>query len=86
MTDTSLVGGGLRVFLGTFGIGSLSDYVLTVCDNAKESLSCISGARKNAFTMDLKTLQSFRAPKTSALTLFRRVWDQLRDHLKTFCW
>lgn len=59
------------------------DYVLTVCDNAKESCPAFPGHAKRihkAFE-DPAALQGTEAER---LSLFRRVRDEIRDYLKTF--
>jgi arsenate reductase (thioredoxin) len=63
--------------------GQLFDYVLTVCDNAKESCPVFPGHAKgihNAFE-DPAALQGTEEER---LTLFRRVRNEIRDYLKTF--
>ena len=63
--------------------GQSFDYVLTVCDNAKESCPVFPGGA-------VKLHQNFedpateRGPEGTRLALFRRVRDQLRDYLHTF--
>ena len=61
------------------------DYVLRVCDNAKESCLCFP-VSQNAFTRRLKTRQPSKARKKEEerLALFRRVRNEIRDYLKTF--
>jgi arsenate reductase len=63
--------------------GQLFDYVLTVCDNAKESCPVFPGRAKlihNAFE-DPAALQSTEEER---LALFRQVRNEIRDYLKTF--
>ena len=63
--------------------GRSFDYVLTVCDNAKESCSIFPGHGKRihqAFE-DPAALEGF---KQDRLTLFRRVRDEIRTYLKAF--
>lgn len=59
------------------------DYVLTVCDNAKESCPVFPGAMRHvhhAFE-DPALLQG---SKSERLVLFRRVRDEIRAYLKEF--
>ena len=63
--------------------GQSFDYVLTVCDNAKESCPVFPGHAKrihNAFE-DPAALQGSEEER---LALFRRVRNEIRDYLKTF--
>ena len=63
--------------------GQSFDYVLTVCDNAKESCPVFPGHAKrihNAFE-DPAALQGTEEER---LALFRRVRNKIRDYLKTF--
>jgi arsenate reductase len=63
--------------------GQAFDYVLTVCDNAKESCPIFPGHAKrihNAFE-DPAALQGTEEER---LALFRRVRNEIRDYLKTF--
>src|SRR6516162_6823193 len=59
------------------------DYVLTVCDNAKESCPVFPGHAKrihNGFD-DPAGLQGSEQER---FAIFRRVRDEIRDYLKTF--
>lgn len=64
--------------------GQNFDYVLTVCDNARESCPIFPG------TTTRMTHHSFLDPGESngsereRLALFRQVRDQIREYLKTF--
>lgn len=63
--------------------GQSFDYVLTVCDNAKESCPVFPGHTKrihNAFE-DPAALQGTEEER---LALFRQVRNEIRDYLKTF--
>src|SRR5262252_5207424 len=63
--------------------GQSFDYVLTVCDNAKESCPVFPGHAKrihNAFE-DPAALQGTEEER---LALFRRVRNEIRDYLNTF--
>jgi arsenate reductase len=63
--------------------GQKFDYVLTVCDNARESCPVFPSATRTIH-------QNFTDPAVSSgseaerLALFRRVRDQIREYLRTF--
>src|SRR3954447_3206748 len=64
--------------------GQQFDYVITVCDNAKESCPVFMGAVKRLH-------HSFDDPpppsvgtEQERMTIFRRVRDELRDYLREF--
>jgi arsenate reductase len=59
------------------------DYVLTVCDNAKESCPVFlnSSSRIHRGFDDPAT---FQGPEQERLAVFRRVRDEIREYLKTF--
>ena len=64
--------------------GQQFDYVITVCDNAKESCPVFLGSVKHLH-------QSFDDPPALSistdeerLTIFRRVRDELREYLRNF--
>ncbi len=64
--------------------GQLFDYVITVCDNARETCPVFFGAAKNIH-------QSFEDPPPAntgtdeeRITVFRRVRDELRSWLRKF--
>jgi arsenate reductase (thioredoxin) len=63
--------------------GQSFDYVLTVCDNAKESCPLVAGhsQRMHKAFEDPAALQGTQEER---LTLFRRVRDEIRDYLETF--
>jgi arsenate reductase len=63
--------------------GQSFDYVLTVCDNAKESCPVFPGYAKrihNAF----EDPAAFQGTEEERLAFFRRVRNEIRDYLKTF--
>jgi arsenate reductase (thioredoxin) len=63
--------------------GQSFDYVVTVCDNAKESCPVFPGQAKrihNAF----EDPAAFQGTEEERLALFRRVRDEIRGYLKTF--
>ena len=63
--------------------GQQFDYVLTVCDNAKESCPIFPGE-------SIKVHYNFEDPgalqgsEEARLAAFRRIRDEIRDYLKTF--
>jgi arsenate reductase len=59
------------------------DYVLTVCDNAKESCPIFSG---NTITIhrNFEDPAALEGSEQERLALFRRVRDQLREYLMGF--
>jgi len=63
--------------------GQSFDYVLTVCDNAKESCPIFPGksVRIHESFEDPATLQG---PDAERLALFRRVRDEIRRYLRVF--
>ena len=63
--------------------GQAFDYVLTVCDNAKESCPVFSSDSKRLH-MGFEDPAALQGTEEERLALFRRVRDQIRDYLKTF--
>ena len=59
------------------------DYVLTVCDNAKESCPVYPGQTKRIHKA-FEDPAAFQGSETERLALFRRVRDEIRDYLKKF--
>ena len=64
-------------------VGRPIDYVITVCDNAKESCPVFlnSSSRIHRGFDDPAT---FQGPQQERLDVFRRVRDEIREYLKTF--
>ena len=62
--------------------GQSFDYVLTVCDNAKESCPIFPG---NTATIHhaFEDPAAFQGSDQDRLALFRRVRDQIREYLRT---
>ena len=62
--------------------GQSFDYVLTVCDNAKESCPIFPG---NTATIHhaFEDPAAFQGSDQDLLALFRRVRDQIREYLRT---
>ena len=63
--------------------GQSFDYVLTVCDNAKESCPVYPG-HANRLHHAFEDPAATDGPEGERLALFRRVRDEIRDYLKTF--
>jgi arsenate reductase (thioredoxin) len=63
--------------------GQHFDYVLTVCDNAKESCPFFPGESKR-FHKAFDDPAAYEGTEEERLSVFRRVRNELRDYLKTF--
>jgi arsenate reductase len=63
--------------------GQSFDYVLTVCDNAKESCPVFSGHTKR-IDKAFEDPAAFQGTEGERLALFRRVRDEIRDYLRNF--
>jgi arsenate reductase (thioredoxin) len=63
--------------------GQAFDYVLTVCDNAKESCPVFPGQTKRIHKA-FEDPAAFQATEAERLARFRRVRDEIRDYLKNF--
>jgi arsenate reductase len=59
------------------------DYVLTVCDNAKESCPVFPG-HLNRIHKGFEDPAGLQGTEEERLSLFRRVRDEIRDYLKVF--
>jgi arsenate reductase len=59
------------------------DYVLTVCDNAKESCPIFSG-HANRLHRNFEDPAAAQGSETERLAVFRRVRDEIREYLKGF--
>jgi arsenate reductase (thioredoxin) len=59
------------------------DYVLTVCDNAKESCPAFPG-HLNRIHKGFEDPAALQGTEDERLILFRRVRDEIRDYLKVF--
>jgi len=64
-------------------IGQPFDYVLTVCDNAKESCPLFPGGTVTVHH-DFEDPAALRGTEEERLNLFRRVRDEIRAYLKFF--
>jgi arsenate reductase len=63
--------------------GQSFEYVLTVCDNAKESCPIFPGLSKRLHRA-FEDPAAFHGTEEERLAVFRRVRDELGDYLKTF--
>jgi arsenate reductase (thioredoxin) len=63
--------------------GQSFDYVLTVCDNAKESCLVFPGHAKRIHK-GFEDPAALQGAEEERLALFRRVRNEIRDYLKTF--
>ena len=63
--------------------GQNFDYVLTVCDNAKESCPIFSG-HANRFHRNFEDPAAVQGSEQERLAVFRRVRDEIRDFLRGF--
>jgi arsenate reductase (thioredoxin) len=63
--------------------GQSFDYVLTVCDNAKESCPVFFG-QATRIHRDFEDPAALQGSEEERMALFRRVRDEIGDYLKTF--
>ena len=63
--------------------GQSFDYVLTVCDNAKESCPTFPGHAERIHK-GFEDPAAFQGTEEQRLAVFRRVRDEVRNYLKTF--
>jgi arsenate reductase len=63
--------------------GRSFDYVLTVCDNAKESCPVFPGHSKRIHKA-FQDPAALQGTEDERLALFRRVRNEIRDYLKSF--
>jgi arsenate reductase len=59
------------------------DYVLTVCDNAKESCLIFPG-QTVAIHHSFEDPAALQGSEQKRLAVFRRIRDEIRDYLRTF--
>lgn len=64
--------------------GHTLDYVITVCDNAKESCPVFPGAVKRLHHSFDDPPPACQGANEERMAIFRRVRDELRAYLKTF--
>ena len=63
--------------------GQQFDYVITVCDNARETCPVFFG-KAQKLHRDFEDPAAFSGSKEERLAVFRRVRDQLRTYLRDF--
>jgi arsenate reductase len=63
--------------------GQQFDYVLTVCDNARESCPILPGGTVTIHR-DFEDPATLRASEQERLALYRRVRDEIREYLRHF--
>ena len=61
------------------------DYVLTVCDNAKETCPVFPG-KVRTIHRNFEDPAALRGSEEEKLSLFRRVRDEIRHYLRTAVW
>jgi arsenate reductase len=64
-------------------LGQPFDYVLTVCDNAKDNCPFLPGA-SHTLHHSFEDPAALQANEAERLALFRRVRDEIRAYLRTF--
>jgi arsenate reductase (thioredoxin) len=67
--------------VGEFG-GEFFDFVITVCDNAKESCALFPGAAQRLHR-DFENPACASGSEEERLAVFRRVRDELREYLRS---
>ncbi|HNW75917.1 MAG TPA: arsenate reductase ArsC [Bacteroidales bacterium] len=60
------------------------DYVITVCDSAKETCPLFIGKVKNRRHMGFEDPADARGTKEEILAVYRRVRDQIREEFRAF--
>ena len=61
------------------------DYVITVCDNAKETCPVFIGKVKHSLHMGFEDPSNFRGTDIQIMSQFRRIRDQIRSAFYKFC-
>jgi arsenate reductase (thioredoxin) len=64
--------------------GQSFDYVITVCDNARETCPVFFGAAERFHHSFEDPPAAFVGPEDERMTVFRRVRDELRAYLREF--
>lgn len=60
------------------------DYVITVCDNAKESCPVFAGKVKNRLHIGFEDPARVRGTETEVLTVYRKVRDEIKSEFMKF--
>ena len=55
------------------------DYVITVCDNAKETCPFFTGKVKHRLHMEFEDPSEFRGTEEQKVNEFRRIRDEIKD-------
>jgi len=76
------IGGHRSKHVDTFA-GQAFDYVLTVCDNAKESCPVFPG-EATRIHRSFEDPAMFDGSEDERMAVFRRVRDEIREYLRTF--
>ena len=65
-------------------IGTEWDYVITVCDNAKETCPLFTGKVKHKLHMSFEDPSEFKGTEEEIINRFRKIRDEIRDTFQTF--
>ncbi len=65
-------------------LGQEFDYVITVCDRARETCPVFTGKVKHRLHHDFEDPSEFRGTDQEVLAEFRRVRDEIRDYFVKF--
>lgn len=65
-------------------LGQSFDYVITVCDHAKETCPVFMGAVKNRLHIGFADPAEAQGSEAEILAEFRRVRDEIKKEFKTF--
>lgn len=60
------------------------DYVITVCDNAKESCPVFTGKVKNTFHIPFEDPALAKGSKEEVIGVYRKVRDEIKKEMKLF--
>ena len=64
-------------------IGQKFDYIITVCDNAKQNCPMFPGNSKKIH-WNLKDLAEIEGAEEKKLIIFRKIRDQIREYILKF--
>ena len=64
-------------------LGDRFDYVITVCDNARQNCPVFPGKHERIH-WDLRDPAEATGDKEGQMTVFRKVRDQIKDHIREF--
>ena len=60
------------------------DYIITVCDNAKESCPAFTGDIKNKIHIGFEDPANARGKKEEVIKIYREIRDQIKDEFTLF--